>query len=572
MRAITIAIGKQGIDFFMQQYLQQTLTAKFRALPDNRSIYVGPGPQDGRQHDTDLSHWFGDYDHGAAKLTVSLTGGTLENFNPVYSDTSQGVGNAFTVNFAASNCGMKYQQWSESYYYQWRTPSFGDLPPGDEQYEQKNNVPCGPYTVNIARLKVAVNIAFDYDKATKVWELKSQPGSTAKLTPGRPSDTPPGWVRDASRCLSTHVSDEADAAIKSIDFPGLIASHINGVLATIPGSGDMGDGIKYDFSLAESPPVPMGFPAGGGVQIAVHGGLVTPTFTPPDGYKLPDLPLPAPPTDSDTHHVVMYVSNYEIDALYSACRQKGRLDLKVGPADLKGDAEILKTNHYMEIPAFAQYPHRDIEAKIVPNADPLTSFQEVWLFTKDAMKLLQSQLPPNVYQNVAGFDAAAYVSKSVLEKDLACVNIEPQYFETIEKATSRSGMVVKSDLNFKLVIQTFKDPLPYISFSVKRTDVFTDLDLKIGSGNRQLLTFSVTQAGYTAAFGDSNIPGFKWSVDFGQNFWGKVGEDGYDRVMRDVGASGAPLPIMRGFKFDFADAQLTVQLGFVSIRAKVAFT
>jgi hypothetical protein len=432
-------------------------------------------------------------------------------------------------------------------------------------------VQCGPYTVNIARLKVAVNIAFDYDQATKVWELRSQPGSTAALTPGRAPDPPPGWVKDAGHCLSTHVSDAADQAIKSIDFPGLIASHINGVLATIPGSGDIGDGIRYDFSMAESPPAAMAFPAGGGVQIAVHGGLVTPTFTPPNGYKLPDLPFPAPPTDSDTHHVVMYVSNYEIDALYSACWQKGRLNLKLGPADLKGDAEILKTNHYKEIPGFAQYPHREMEAQIVPNASPLTSFQEVWLFTRDAMKLLQSQLPPNVYDSVKGFDAEVYVSKSVLETDLAAVKIEPRYFETIEKATSRSGMVVKSDLNFKLVIETGAPPLPYVSFSVKRTDVFTDLGLKIGPGNRQLLAFSVTQADYTATFGESTIPGFKWSTDFGQNFWGKVGEDGYDRVMRDVGASGAPLPIMQGFKFDFADAQLSVQQDFVSILAKVAF-
>ena len=75
MRAITVAIGKQGINFFMQQYLQQTLTAKFRTLPDNRAVYVGPGPQDGPEprHDSDLSHWFGNYDDGAAKLTVHST-------------------------------------------------------------------------------------------------------------------------------------------------------------------------------------------------------------------------------------------------------------------------------------------------------------------------------------------------------------------------------------------------------------------------------------------------------------------------------------------------------------------
>jgi len=298
---------------------------------------------------------------------------------------------------------------------------------------------------------------------------------------------------------------------------------------------------------------------------------VTPTFKPPADYKLPDLPFPAPPTDTDTHHVVMYVSNYEIDALYSACRQKGRLDAKVGPADLKGDAEILKTNTYKDIPGFKNYPHRDIEAQIAPNADPLTSFQEVWLFTKTVMGTLKTQLPADVYQNITGFDAEAYVSKSVLEQDLKDVNIESKYFDTIEKAAGGPGMVVKSDLNFKLVIQTFKDPLPYISFSVKRTDVFTGLGLKIGSGNRQLLTFSVRHADYTATFGDSNIKDFKWSLDFGQTFWSKVGEDGYDTVMRDVGAAGSPLPIMQGFKFDFADAQLSVQQGFVSILAKVAF-
>jgi len=589
MRAITVAIGKQGINFFIEHYLKTVLIEKLRELRDNRSVYVGPGPQgEGNRQGQPDSHWFGDFDEGAFQLSVSLTDGTLENFNPVYSGVRQAASKSFEVSFTASNCDMKYQ-WAESYYHRWRINSEDPI-----FYEQLDNQNRGAYTVNIAELKLTVKITFDYNQDTKAWEFKSEGGSTASIKPGPLSQPPYGKVRAAAACLSTHVSQQADDAIVSINFPKLMTDQINGILAAIPGSGDMGDGIKYDFSLADSPPPALVFPNDDGVQLAVHGGLITPVFSPPSNYELPSLPFPSPPTDSDAHQLIMYVSNYEMDALYSACRKAGRLNLTVGPSDLAGDSDLLKTSHYKEVKFFKQYGNRNMEAQIAPADDPLipltplTTFQEVWLFTqkytKDntddpkyldpncVMYTLYHQLPADVWNNVSPYGTEAYASKAELEADLTNSNVGKTYFETIERAASRSGMVVKSNLTFTLLIEKDPRPFPYISFSVLRTDVFTDLGLGINPKNHaQLLTFSVKAASYSAAFIGSNVPGFQWSGGFSGNFWENVGENAYDQVMRDIGAKGSPLPIMKGLQFDFASAQLSVQKGYLSILANVAF-
>ncbi|WP_275575200.1 hypothetical protein [Methylocucumis oryzae] len=39
----------------------------------------------------------------------------------------------------------------------------------------------------------------------------------------------------------------------------------------------------------------------------------------------------------------------------------------------------------------------------------------------------------------------------------------------------------------------------------------------------------------------------------------------------DLGATGVPLPIMQNFQFDFSNAELSVQTGYVSILANVVY-
>jgi hypothetical protein len=593
MRAITVAIGKQGINFFTEHYLKSVLIKKLHDLREDRSVYVGPGAQNegNLQGQPVDGHWFGDLDDGAAQLTVKLSNGTLENFNPVYNGVTQGAGGAFDMNFTASNFDMKYQ-WSESYYWQCRVcrGSSSD----DEQYEWLFDQSRGAYTVNIAELKVTIKTIFDYNPTTKVWEFKSRGGSVSSIKPGAASQVPQSsYVRlgYSPSCLATHISDQADNAILSINFVQIMTDQINGILAAIPGSGDMGDGIKYDFSLADSPPPALVFPGDHGVQLAVHGGLITPVFSPPSNYVLPNLPFPTPPTDGDAHQLIMYVSNYEIDALYSACRKAGRLNLTVGPSDL-ADPDLLKTQNYREVPGFSRLGDRDMEAQIAPADDPLnplnplTTFQEVWLFTEmytkephDPVNLdpncvmytLYHQLPTNVWNNVSSLGTEAYASKATLEEHLTANSVDRQYFGIIEGAASRSGMVVKSNLNFKLIIKNFANPLPYISFSVQRTDVFTGLGLGINPNNQaQLLTFSLRAASFSATFIEATVPGFQWFEGFG-NFWQVAGEKAYDQAMHDIGAKGSPLPIMKGLQFDFASAQLSVQEGYLSILANVKF-
>ena len=396
MRGITIAIGKQGIQFFVEHYLKDRLIQKFHDIRENRSIYVGPGPQNEnpRNHGLD-GYWFGDYDDGAAQLTVALTDGTLEHFNPSFTGVTQGANGSFDLGFTASNFDMQYQ-WAESYYHQWRGNQ--DFPPDPEHFEQVNNQSRGAYSVNIGELTVNIKARFEYEEKSKTWEFMAQEGSVATVKPG--STTPaPGrsYVAVADSCFSTHVSAQANSAIVSIGFANLLNDQIRGILASIPGSGDLGGGIKYDFSLGD--PQGLAFPNDHGIQIGVKGGASYKN-TPFDESNHPELPLPLPPADSDIHHLNMYVSKYEVDALHWAYFQAGLLNTIVNPGDLP-DPKVLKVHTYVEwITAFVPYGPFAMQAIIKPKTPPDVQFATVWEFTTDTLADLKSQLPGSVYKNL----------------------------------------------------------------------------------------------------------------------------------------------------------------------------
>jgi hypothetical protein len=72
-----------------------------------------------------------------------------------------------------------------------------------------------------------------------------------------------------------------------------------------------------------------------------------------------------------------------------------------------------------------------------------------------------------------------------------------------------------------------------------------------------------------ATFTSSTIPNFPGQQMAG--IWQAAGDPQYAQVLAALGKTGVPLPIMSGFQFTFSDATLSVQQGYVSILAQVAF-
>jgi hypothetical protein len=93
------------------------------------------------------------------------------------------------------------------------------------------------------------------------------------------------------------------------------------------------------------------------------------------------------------------------------------------------------------------------------------------------------------------------------------------------------------------------------------------------TGNAQTMKFGFRRVKAQATFISSTVPGLTKEVGqyFGVLIWPVSGEPRYTATLVAMGQTGVPIPIMSGFQFLFQEAQLSIQTGFVSILAKVAY-
>ncbi|HEX8733694.1 MAG TPA: hypothetical protein VF721_00090, partial [Pyrinomonadaceae bacterium] len=367
--------------------------------------------------------------------------------------------------------------------------------------------------------------------------------------------------------LFLHVTPATAAAISAIDFGSSLNSLLSGTIASIPDSGNLGSGIVYDFSLGSSGIL---FPGSDGIQMGVKGGASF-NGTAFSGDAPPTLPLPPPPTDADSHQLNMYVSNYEVDALYWAFWKAGKLNVVVNPTDLQ-DPSMLKVDTYINSePKLKPYQAFAMQAQISPSAAPVSTFQMNWVLTQAVMQALKEQLPSNVWSLLSVLAGNAYLTRSAFEQDLTGATIPSSNFPKIEKAAQSMGMVVTNTLNFALIIQNFQSNPPNIKFSVTRTDILNNLRLGIGANNTQTLQYDFINVSSNARFISSTVPGFAGGEYFSNTVWLMAGEPQYEKALAEMGGTGVPLPIMADFQFDFENAELNIEEGYVSILADVLY-
>ncbi len=555
MQAITIAIGQTGIDFFARQFLANKIVSLLQGLnPPDRTI-----PIDQFEYSTDYDDWT------ISNMAVQLTNGKMSGYAPSYQSIKQGLNSGiaiFTLTFPAGGFTANYK-WTESYYWD-------DLVIGTNNAHNRtgNSTNSFDYAPSFTGLTVQVIVQLAFNQQVNAWQVtvQSANGNSSGETPNIPGNSVLQNQTTGNCSFSSHVSDATAQAIDGIDFANPINQLISGVLKTIPGSGNLGNGIVYDFSIGDSGLV---FPNNDGIQMGVKGGASynSVNFS---GSTPPSLPLPISLTDSDTHHLNMYVSNYEVDALTWAFYKAGQLNTIVNASDLP-DPNILKVKTYaIYTPALKPYQAFAMQAQIIQNAAPVTSFQLVYQLTTTVMATLQSQLPSSVYNLLSGLQGNNYTSQASLESDLTSATIASSYFQTIEKAAERMAMVATHNIKFILVIQNFEKEEPTITFDITRVDILGNLSLNVNTNKAQTMQFKFFNATWNAAFLNTTIPNFDGSeLD---TIWAQAGEPNYDQLLTTLGATGVPLPIMQGFQFDFNSAQLSVQQGYVSIVANVQLT
>ncbi|MFE1177266.1 hypothetical protein [Streptomyces sp. NPDC058773] len=553
MQTLTVAIGPKGIDFFTQHYVKDVLAndLKDMAFPD---------------HDVSDIARFEIENSGftvvtCEKLDVKLSEGKLQGFEPAYQGVKQQVNGTFTLTYDAVHFSVPYK-WTET----WTKDTF-TVRTGHDYASQ------GPdtfdYHPSIGKLDTSVTVSFTYNSGRNTYDITYQ-NSTA--TPSDSKTAPPGdsvIQHEKEFWGGEHLNTDAVAAIGGVEFAKPVENAINPMLASIPASGKLTDDITFNFAVGDSK---LAFPGDNGLTIGVTGE-VTYKGTPYPGPQPAALPVPTPPTDD--HHLEVYVSEYTMGALHWAYWKAGKLDFTLTPKDIP-DPDSLKVDTYLTlVPAFKPYKGCTMTAQVTPLSLPhqdipqTYAFAQVYEFTAETEKILQQQLPSDVYNKVLKhMDGNAYTTVSDLTTDLSDLKISQEYYAAIEKATAVMGMVVTQNLEFTLTIEA-DDEKPKIVFDLLRTDILRDL--KLGAAdNVQTMQYSFHKVMFQATLKSSDVPHIDQTT-FGSTVWPIVGEPHYDKVLEDLGSKGVALPIVRDFTFLFDQAVLSIQEHYVSVLADVRY-
>jgi len=551
MQAMTLSIGNAGIAYFAQSLVADELVSKLSALvPPNRTL----NPADFK------SSGFG-YLCQYSKIVIKLSNAKLQNFKPAYQSVAQlpagtPAGSQFQLKLAANNFSVQYA-WAESYdsYCCFSAGCVPDSPTGSYTY-----------TPNIGLLSVGVTAAFQYIASSNTWTISTVGTPTAvssSVTPNVPAKSV--VQHEDTSCFSSSVSDTTANSIASIDFATPIDSLIPPLLKSIPASGQLGNKIVFEWELGDSG---LTFPGTAGISAGITG-RVSYDGTYYQGQAPATLPVPPVPAPTDAHHLQAYVSAYEVNALNWAFFQAGLLKRTVMPASLPNPNALRVETYVPFVGQLAPYAPYSMQADLSAVQPPVSSFQQVWEFTQANIDGLKSKLPIDAWnainQNMSG---RAYIDLSTLTDALAAYKIDSSYYPVIENGTSAMGLVVTQSIQMFLSILSNDSPLPNIVFTVARTDILTNLALGM-AGTAQTMQFTFQKVSSQATFTSSSIPDFPGQAMAG--IWQAAGESQYAEVLAALGKTGVPLPIMSGFQFTFADAVLSVQQGFVSILAKVAY-
>lgn len=552
MQAVTIAIGKAGIAKFTNRYLGTVITKALAQLrppsqlvkiPDFKRVYVGGE-----------TFW--------SNISINLSNGTLPGLKPIFSKAEQKPGGTFSLAMNSPAFATSYS-WHETY-------------DKNECIRLNGNMVCNPgkgdetfrYDAGVASLEFQFALGFSYDQTGKAYRLKV---SSATAIPGTVTPNIPARSvvqNEDQKCFSAHVSDTTAKTMSSVDYAKIVSDSCGNLFSSIPASGHLTDDIVYEFAVGDSV---LAYPADDGVTVGVTG-TVTYKGAEYPGTKPADLPVPAPPADTDQRDLRIYVSDYEVNALHWAYFKAGLLNVLVRPADLP-DPDILKVKTYVSlIAALKPYATSAMTARVMPRSAPEAVFQDVWILTATVMTRLKEKLPASVYQQITGLEGDAYVSPHDLTEDLIAAGVAESWFDTIVSCAKSIGMAVEQNLEFTLTIQNGAPEQPVIIFDVKRRDVLQSLGFG-RSGAAQTLTYAFTRVDSLATFVSSTVPKFPAGDTFGAVVWPVAGEPKYAEALQRMGqGAGVPLPIMSGFSFRFNDADLSIQEGYLSITAALDFT
>jgi len=560
MQAISVAVSPTGLDYLLGTLLGDQIA---QALEQN---LIPP------DYSTTFPTWSVPHIQSSVQYTnytLSLGNGRFTDFTPVLNSYTQD-GQNFTITMVATNPVVDYT-WNENGTME---TYIRGIPEGPCSIGPTN----WPYTIVFATFTVTATFALAFTNGAYQVTYVSSTCDPGSPDPNIPSGSVLNTQQLADCGFSTRISDATVQQLETIDFGASVAAALQPVLASIPGTGVLGD-VTFDFAPGDSP---LTFPAGGGLQVGVTG-LVEYNGTAYDGTPPAGLALPPVPGGSPAPHVQYSVQDYEFNALFWGENQAGSLTANLTAGDLS-DPQALETNTYggTTLNALcAEYPDAVMTATLSATAAPSVSFQTTYEITAANLLQIQTALGPTVWNAVGAslgtLTTSVFATQQGFEAALELANSElPAYEATIEQYAAQPGVVLTQAVKCTLNVLQSGSPTPVLTFDVAQTFVMQSPALGV-AGTTQTLQFAFAlprDSNATATFVWSSIAGID-NGDFGY-VWGALTPQWND-VLTAVGTTGVPLPRIQGYNFVFELAQIAIVAatatadGYATVTANVQY-
>jgi len=422
MQALTLAISSSGLRYLTQQLIVPHIVKALSKL-------VTPGVRITPQNFQTAPDSMGIYDL-YENIVVTLSGGSLSNFNPTFQGLIQGANGLFTLQGIASNFSVNYS-WNEQY-----DDYKVDTDTGTRSFAGHPNNTC-PYSMSVDSLALSIPITL------------AEQGNSYTLTVGTVTATPsglrpnfPNWtiLPLNGGCLNTTVNQTTAQALETVDFETPIQMLLQNLFGTIPASGKLTPKIVFNFNEGDSP---LSFPNDQGLSLGVTGNVTWEGSSYTGPTTPPKLGVPA---IDNSKHVHFYVSDYEFNELYWAFFKDGRLTTTI-TARAAPIPAMLNTNYYKIgplCPLYKKYPNLQMKVDVRPLAAPTVAFQTVYQLGFGDNGVLTTQeaaLPTDIYNNLATLSGSVYLTPDAYTKALQAT-LGPagdQYLQQIQQASVVAG-------------------------------------------------------------------------------------------------------------------------------------
>src|SRR5208282_1819230 len=384
MQTITVAISPEGINYLFSKLLggqiAQALTTHLAAPPTQTF------------NPSDFTVANGDKYTG---ISVNLSNGKFKIFNPTFGGWEQGKGDGslFTVTMNTGKVEADYA-WSESYTetdWVWgglHSPShWGKPQPGSGNFA---------YSINVQNISIPATFKLAVGAGGYQLTYISSKPQFGNEQPNYPCDSVLLQNQDGG-CSWTN----AAATLTNVGLDGFgssVDTALKPIFALIADTGKLQvvrdkKTVTVEFDFLAPGDSGLVFPAGGGIQIGAKGGVSV------NGKPYPATPpkalgLPTVPTGASAPHVVYFIQDYALNALFWGFHEAGALTATLQSGDIT-DGQALETQTYaggsLKILAL-KYPGKFMSAGLSAREAPTVSFQTVYAFTAQNLQAIQQAL------------------------------------------------------------------------------------------------------------------------------------------------------------------------------------